>query len=160
MSEENKQVNKVETVKQSVSEKPKLAPLKNNKEAVPGETREDIMLPVMSRMRKRLAVLDELIKAKTVKYPRGSSHQHVTTAPKMFIKELSPQMTNSNFGTITYGVYKMGADGNKHVSEYWETADDGKRRLVSANPVIEKTVVETYEFRKPGVIENFYEGDF
>lgn len=145
------------TTKTTVSEQPVFAPLKSNKESIPGETKNDILLPVMARMRKRLATLKEQSSAKTTKYPRGSSHQHVTIAPKMFIKELTPVLNNQNLGTITYGVYKMGADGNKFVDEHYETDENGKRRLVNATPVIEKTVVETFEYHKEGVMESFKE---
>lgn len=145
------------TTTKKVSEQPVFAPLKSNKGPIPGETQNDILLPVHSRMRKRLAVLKEESSAKTTKYPRGSSHQHVTIPPKMFIKELTPVLNNQNFGTITYGVYKMGSDGNKFVDEHWETTDEGKKRLVNAQPVVEKTVVETFEYRKAGVMETFKE---
>jgi len=139
---------------------PKLTPPKSNVEEVPGEQSQELGLPVMSRMRKRLKVIREKSSAKTVKYPRGSKHHHVTEAPQMFISELTPVLVNSNYGTITYGVYSMDENGNKLVKESWETNDEGKRRLVDSQHVLEKTVVETFEFRKAGVIETFDEGNY
>ena len=128
------------------------------KQPVPGEGPMDKELPVLARLRKRLTVLKEQSSAKTVKYPMGSKSRHVTTNPLIHIVNLEPKLSNSNFGTISYGVYKSTPEGNKHIESQY-TMVDGKQRLVNAAPVLEKTIVEYFEYRKDAYMEVFKEGD-
>jgi hypothetical protein len=126
------------------------------KRSIPGEGPMDKELPVLSRLRKRLTIIKEQSSAKTVKYPMGSKSRFVTTPPKMHIVNLSPTLNSPTFGTISYGVYKTNDDGTKYIDEQY-TEIDGKKRLINAQPVIEKTIVEYFEYRKEGYMEIFNE---
>jgi len=125
---------------------------KNSKQEIPGETKQDQLLPVLARIRKRVTQIKEDSSAKTVKIPRGSKFIHVTESPKMHIVGLEPVLSNKDYGTITYGVYADDGKGNKVIKKQYATVDE-KKRLVNAAPVLEKTVVEYFEFRKPGYME-------
>ena len=160
--ETNKEVKQTITAdipirKQAELPKIKLGELKTNKKDIPGETQNDVRLPVIARMKKRLSVIQEDCAAKTTKYPRGSGKIHITIPGKIHIVNLEPVLSNPNFGTITCGLYKQDKDGNKIIKEQFAEID-GKKRLVNATPVMDKTVVETFEFRKKGVMEEFYDG--
>jgi len=132
-------------------------PVNNSKSPIPGETSQDQQLPVLSRIRKRLTVLKKKSSAVTTKIPRGSRHIHRTVQPEFFIVNLEPVLSNKDYGTISYGVYKQNKDGSKFIEEQYAEVD-GKKRLVNAGPVLYKTIVEYFEFRKPGYIEVFLDG--
>ena len=109
-----------------------------------------VLMPVPARVRDRMAELKTMSSAKTVKIMRGNIKTFQTTAPKMFISNLSSRIING-VGSISYGVYKM--DGaNKYADEEKETIINSKgekvERTVNIHYMIEKTVVETIEYHK------------
>lgn len=122
----------------------------------------NIRLPVLSRVKKRLKQLHDLTKAKHVKIPIGNTHVFETTAPKMFVAKIEP-VVRGNTGTITYQVYKM--RNNPKTGELEKEPIITKREIngqmieVDAHYIIEKIVVERFEYLKPMTTEEMkYDG--
>lgn len=135
-----------------------LGELKTNKRFLETETQNDILKPVIVRIRKRCKDIKELSGAKHEKIMRGGANQIFTDNPQMHIIGPTPKLSNDSYGTITYRVYKSDKNGNKIIHrEYKEK--DGKKILVSASPIVEKLVVETFEYMKQATIEEFPEGE-
>lgn len=111
----------------------------------------DIMMPVHTRVKNRLRELKKLSSARTVKIMRGHIADHYTEPPKMFIANLGSSIVNG-VGTISYQVYKKDGD-NKAIEvvtrEVINSSGDKVKVDVSAEYIIEKTVIETIEYKKP-----------
>ena len=136
---------------------PKTNTLKTAANAVSNTADLSIMKSVPARVRKRLAELKELSSARHEKVQMGNFKKWYTTPPQMFIAALDASL-NNNVGVITYSVYKT-EDGKKAIDKNiveTEGLDGQPIKINNAGSyIIEKTVVETIEHRKPTKVEEF-----
>jgi hypothetical protein len=143
--------------------KKELAEFNEEREADYKSTKFDnILKPVMARLKSRVKEIQKLSQAKSEKIMIGSSVKWVTTKPKMFISNLVPEIHNG-IGKITYQLFDLDKNGNKVLIEHKGKVRgvDGveKEVVLSANYKIGKTVVETIENKKAILIEVFNHED-
>lgn len=121
----------------------------------------EIMMPVLTRLRKRVREIQKQSQAVNTKIPIGNTFKWHYQPPKMFICGLQASMTPSGMGIITYQTYKM-EDGKKKLTILWkdifdEATGEKKKVMVNASYDFEDLVVEEIEHRKPIVTKRYQE---
>jgi len=110
----------------------------------------DILMPVHARVKKRMNELKKLSSANSRKIMRGHIAEWHTVPPTMFVANLGSTIIGGK-GTISYQVYKKKGDGKELdllTRKVRNSKGDDVEVDVSANYIIEKTVIEIIEYRK------------
>lgn len=113
----------------------------------------ELTKPVLTRMRKRLAEIQLLSRARFEKEMKGNVAVWHNTEPEMFISGLDAKIQNG-VGYITYHRYAKDEKGNRKLTiQQSKSPITGYTIDVSAEYNPECLVVETIEYHKPLKIE-------
>jgi hypothetical protein len=117
----------------------------------------ELMMPVMSRLKKRADFLRKEGASKTIKIPMGANkYRFETIKANRRITNISPIYKDGK-GFISYKVLKTDKDGNVVTTPATtQTADNGKELEVEKSHIEEKEVTETIEHRQPIMVEEFF----
>ena len=135
------------------SDMPKANVAQNIKNTVRDVSRLDLLKPITSRMKSRLAELKKLSSAETVVIKQGNVKRAYTEAPKMHIANLQATV-EGGVGIISYSVYETDKNGNKKATNHVADIADGinadgstktKKVISSSSYEYEKNVIEKFQ---------------
>jgi len=117
-------------------------------------TMDQITMPVLSRLKKRMKQLKELSRAETIKQPIGMGvmHIHKTVPPKIFISGLDSRFNGQSAAIVymTYKTQKHPKTGKlmKVIKKQTMKLPDIGDFNINGNYILDKVYIETIEYGK------------